>query len=138
MVVDNTDSLQVAIDNDGANVLKTMFLEVFRYLVGQIVSNDPFVLMLRINHRSAIGKIPNVTIKRAKLLLYFDKAAGIVDDGTYFSFGANHTRCIDDALHILLIKFSDLMSIESRKALSENFSFLHHQSPRQSTRHTLH
>ena len=136
MVIDDSTSLQVGEDRDGAEILKASLFESGTDPVGQVVFGLPFTtVVFRIDVGLVIRKSPDEGIKAAIFLDDLQEAPGIVDDGTDLSPGLDHTLGVQNPINVILRVSGDFMIIKIIEALAEDLPFFQHQRPTQAALH---
>lgn len=92
VVVDDAAGLEVGVNSDTADILKTALLHIFADSFRQAVADRNRSLgMTLIENRFSAGEAPEVVAQASEFVAQFLTAAGIVDDSLYLPERADHT-----------------------------------------------
>ena len=114
MVVDDTDSLQMAIDYHRTYILKTSPLHIFSHTITQFIAYTRFFLMFGIDHCLTIGKAPDIFIECSKLFTHLTERTSIRYHCLYFPLAMYHSflrryttsLIISEGCHLVVVKVS--------------------------------
>lgn len=138
MVVDDATGLQMGVDRNRTDKLKAPLFHIIADFVGQTVADGYHTLrMTVVQDGFPICVAPNIIAEAAKFLTDILIAAGVRNDRTNLALRFQHPFRIQNTLYIIFVVSGDLVIFKVLKALTEDFTLFHHQSPTQSALQTL-
>lgn len=82
------------------------------------------------DYHIAMGKLPEIIVKRPEFFLYIDKNAGITYSRPYFQPIAYDTLILHQHLHTAFIVDGNCVRIEAAECFAEIFPFIEYTLPR--------
>ena len=130
MIVDESAGLQMRIDRHGSDKHEVAPFQILTNSVRQSVGNRHFTVGVSlIDDGFAVCVAPEIIAEGSEFFANLLIAPGVVNDRPHLALRSQHTLRTEDLLNVILTVCGDLVKFKVLKALTEDFTLLHHKSP---------